>query len=181
VCVCVAGWGCDYHETSVREGMYVCNIIYSLLGRKDRCIKTHDTSTITTATRASAMSAGAHKYDDNAFFELIALAYPPLTHTQAHTQQVLGKGVVEPASMLLMAWPLPSIRSAYRRMRAYVSVRAYVSARDRTIKGVVGLMSETQDLVYFHVHQQHTHSCVSCLIHVCHDSFMCVVTHSRVP
>ena len=35
VCVCVcgvvkaAGWGCVYHETNVREGMYVCNIIHT--------------------------------------------------------------------------------------------------------------------------------------------------------
>jgi len=130
VCVvaCVAGWGCDYHKTSVREGMYVCNIIYRRIGRKGRCIKRHDLSATPTATRASAMSAGAHTYDDNVLFEVIAIQYPPLTHTQSHTQQVFGKGVVEPASMLPMAWPLPSIRSMCEQMRAYVSVRAYVSA-----------------------------------------------------
>jgi len=40
VCECVcgvvkaAGWGCVYHETSVREGMYVCNIIHTHIGRQ---------------------------------------------------------------------------------------------------------------------------------------------------
>ena len=74
------------------------------------------------------MSAGAHKYDDNAFFEFIASPYPPLLHMQADTQQAFVKGVVEPAPMLPMTCLLPSIRSTCEQMRAKVRVRAYVSA-----------------------------------------------------
>jgi len=142
VCVCVnvcvvlskllGGVVCITRQVCVRACMYAISYTHTLADskQKGRCIKRHDTSASTTATRTNAMSAGAHTYDDNAFFEFITLPYPQLTHTQAHTQQAFGKGVVEPASMLPMACLLPSKRSTceQRRAYAYVSVRAYKSA-----------------------------------------------------
>jgi hypothetical protein len=142
VCVCVdvcvvlskllGGVVCITRQVCVRACMYAISYTHTLADskQKGRCIKRHDTSGSTTATRTNAMSAGAHTYDDNAFFEFITLPYPQLTHTQAHTQQAFGKGVVEPASMLPMACLLPSNRSTceQRRAYAYVSVRAYKSA-----------------------------------------------------
>jgi len=136
VCVVLSkllgGVVCITRQVCVRACMYAISYTHTLADskQKGRCIKRHDTSGNTTATRTNAMSAGAHTYDDNAFFEFITLPYPQLTHTQAHTQQAFGKGVVEPASMLPMACLLPSNRSTceQRRAYAYVSVRAYKSA-----------------------------------------------------
>ena len=136
VCVVLSkllgGVVCITRQVCVRACMYAISYTHTLADskQKDRCIKRHDTSGSTTATRTNAMSAGAHTYDDNPFFEFITLPYPQLTHTQAHTQQAFGKGVVQPASMLPMACLLPSNRSTceQRRAYAYVSVRAYKSA-----------------------------------------------------
>ena len=75
-CVCVnvcvvlskllGGVVCITRQVCMRACMFAESYTHTLADskQKDRCIKRHDTSASTTATRTNAMSAGAHTYDD---------------------------------------------------------------------------------------------------------------------